>query len=336
MRWTVLVAVLALAAGLLVGALVLPPLLPPSAEPVEGPRAVPVTERAFDGAHTVAAAPELSDEVTVALSGPGGMVTASGCEPGAEVSTGDHLLSVDGAVRIAVVTGVPLWRDLGPGSKGTDVEALQRALADEGHRLEASGTYGRDTTRAVRAMQEAASVEKTGRIALDRVQWVPAGSGAVTSCEAPVGTAIAAGEPLLAAGGSLVALSFPADAKALPGRPYAAVAGDVVVPIPGDRRITDPGLMAAVAGSTAFGEWKREPGRGVAVEVRLAEPVTTLGVPPAAVIVTDAATGCVAAAGDEVVAVEILASELGTVFVVPERPVDEVVVPVAEVVPACT
>ena len=335
LRWGVLLTVLALAVGGLVGALLLPPLLPPSAEGVDGPRAVPVTERVFDDAHTVAAVPELSREMSVVLSGPGGMVTASACAPGAVVKAGDHLLSVDGVVRIAVVTEVPLWRDLSFGMEGADVEGLQRALVEQGNELSVSGRYGWDTVAAVEAMQDAARVEPTGRIALDRVQWVPAGVGAVASCEVGVGLAIASGSPVLVAGGTLIGLSLPGAEAELPGRPYVAVAGEVVVAIGEDRRVTDPALMSAVAATTAFAEWVKDPAGGVAVLVRLAEPIAAIGIPPSAVVVSDARTGCVVIGGEQTVAVEVLASELGTVFAVPERPVDRVIVPAAEVTASC-
>jgi len=341
LRWAALVAVLALAIGGLGGAILLPPLLPPSADSADGPRAVPVTDRAFDDAHTAAAIPELSRAQTLGLSGPGGMVTASSCTPGIVVETGDHLLSIDGEVRIALVTEVPLWRDLAIGSEGTDVAALQQALIDQGHDLNASGEYDWATVAAVEAMQESAAVDDTGEIALDQVQWVPAGIGAVTSCEVGVGVAVAQGSPVLKAGGTLVALSFPASSNELPDRSYSAVAGDLVVPIGDDGRLADPELMRAVAASAAFADWVKDPARGVAVGIRLSEPISAIGIPPAAVVTTGASNGCIVVAGgpgdagDERVPVTILSSELGTVFAVADRPVDRVVVPAAEVVDSC-
>lgn len=335
LRWASLIAVLALAVGGLVGAVVLPPLLPPSAEPLSGPRSVPVSQREFDDAHTIAAVPDLSAEVTVVLSGVGGMLTASTCTPGTVVKTGDHLLSVDGEVRIAIVSEVPLWRDLVSGTDGTDVEALQRALISLGHDVKASGTYDWDTIAAVEAVQAKAAVEETGDIALNQVQWVPAGIGAVTSCEAGVGTAIAAGEPLLKTGGTLKGLTLPASATELAGRSYSAVAGDVIVPIGAERRLTDPTLMSAVAATTAFADWVKDPTRGVAVGVRLEEPIAAIGIPPSAVLPSDATTGCVVTDDKRTVPVTILSSELGTVFAVAERKVSSVIVPASEVISSC-
>ncbi|WP_185972554.1 peptidoglycan-binding domain-containing protein [Georgenia yuyongxinii] len=308
---------------------------PPSATTVAATRLVPAPERTFDDSHTVAAAPVLAEEVTVLTSGAGGMVTATSCTSGTEVKSGDHLLSVNGVPRIAVVTDVPLWRDLDSGSKGADVEAIQRALAAQGYGAEVSGTYNWSTKAAVIKLQKDASVATTGKIALDAVQWVPADPGQVSSCEVGVGTLIGAGQPMLKVGGGLVELLLPSSMAVLPGRSYVAVAGDIVVPIPKDRRLTGGALLSAVAASHSYAEWKRDPANGVSVEIRLAEPVAAVGVPPSAVVLADGDNGCVVTEDDVVVAVEILASELGTVFVVPDQLVEAVVIPAVEVISAC-
>lgn len=335
LRAGAVIGALVLVLGALIGALVLPPLLPASSVAAEGPRSVPVSARDFDDLHTVAAVPELSDEVTVALSGAGGMVTASTCKPGHQVSMGETLLSIEGKPRIAIVTAVPLWRIMRPGVKGPDVKALQRALIDSGYDVVADGSYGAGTLSAVRKVQEVSAVEKTGVIDLDRVQWIPAGIGAVSSCEAGVGAVLSGGSPLLKAGGGLISLTLPAAATELTGRSYAATAGKSVVPLSKERKVTDPELLRAVSASAAFSEWKQDPGRGIAVQVRLVEPIAAVGVPPSAVLTMDSTHGCVVSGSQETVSVEILASELGTVYVVSEEPVDDVLMPVAEVRAAC-
>ena len=139
-RWAALIAVLALAAGALAGAFALPQLAPQSAASVSDSREVPTVKRSFDDAHSVTAAPILSPEVSVLTSGGSGVVTASTCAPGAEVKTGDPLVSINGVPRIAIVSTVPLWRDLRLQDKGTDVSAVQTALTASGYPVTASGT----------------------------------------------------------------------------------------------------------------------------------------------------------------------------------------------------
>lgn len=330
LRWALLIAMLAVSVGVIAGTLLLPPLIPQAAVSVEGPRSIPVAERVFDDTHTAAATPELSTEVTVQLSGPGGLITASACGPGHIVQTGEQLFAVDGAARIAIVTDVPLWRDLGPGDDGADVASLQRLL-----KVETSGTFDRATSSAVRALQETAQVEATGRITLDAVQWVPAGIGAVASCEISIGTSVETAGTVLVAGGALVALEFPDDPTEIPGQGYAAAVGELTVPLDPERRVTDPELLAAIAASSGYAQWMKDPGAGVPVELRLVEPIAAVGIPPSAVFLTGSARGCVLTVDREVVPVEILASELGTVFAVPMSAVSEVLAPINEEVQEC-
>ncbi|RLP71851.1 hypothetical protein D9V32_15965 [Mycetocola tolaasinivorans] len=335
LRVGALIAVIALAVGALIGTLFLPPLLPVSTAPIAGPRAVPVTERSFDGLHSVAAVPEVSGEVRVPVNGAGGTITASSCAPGHQVTLGEHVLSIDGIPRIAIVTTVPLWRDLRLGLSGTDVSALQQALSDAGQGVAVDGTFGATTAAAVRAVQEASSTEKTGQVVLDRVQWIPAGIGPIASCEAGVGSIVTAGEALLTVGGALIGLSVPASPAELPEHAYSAAAGTSSVPLSAERRVTDPELLQAVSASPAFADWKKDPGRGVSLQVRLVDPIAAIGVPPAAVVLTDPTGGCVVAEDRTTVPVSVLASELGTVFVVAEKPITRVMLPASEVISAC-
>lgn len=334
-RWATLIAVLALAVGAVVGALALPSLAPPSATSTAETRVVPAVERSFDDAHTMNTTPIVAEQVTVLSSGGSGVVTSSSCTVGAEVKTGDTLLSVNGAVRVAVVTTVPLWRDLIPQTKGVDVQALQAALVAKGYGGGSSGTYDRATVAAVKQLQKAAAVAQSGNVALDQIQWIPAGSGTVSSCAAPVGSMISAGQPLLTVGGQLVALVLPDSSTELPGRAYVAVAGDVVVPVPDDRRLTDPKMLEIVASSTGFTAWTLDPSAGVSVDIRVADAIESFGVPPSAVVLADSGHGCIVAADKTVVPVEILSSELGTVFVVADQPVTNVVVPAKRAISHC-
>lgn len=334
-RWALLIGVLALTSGLLIGVLVIPPLAPPMASAPASTRSVAGVQRAFDDSRTVAATPSLTAEVTVLAGGASGTVTASSCVPGVVVVTGGHLFSVNGRPVIAMVSSVPLWRDLSLGIRGPDVQGVQEALTAVGFPVAASGTYDRNTASAVRRMQEAAQVAGSGQITIDQVQWIPRDAGAVSSCEVGVGAVVSAGQPLLKVGGGLVALSLPAQAGLLADRAYVAVAGEIAATVPEDGRITDAGLLTAVSASEAFAAWKRDPATGVAIALRLAEPIAALGLPPSAVLLTDAEKGCMVTAEGATVPAEVLASELGTVFVVPERAVDEVVIPAAEVIDEC-
>jgi peptidoglycan hydrolase-like protein with peptidoglycan-binding domain len=79
-----------------------------------------------------------------------GVVSALPVQDGATVKPGDVLLEVEGRPLIALGLPFPLWRELGEGTQGRDVEALQTALADLGL-LEgaAGGTFDARTRAAV-------------------------------------------------------------------------------------------------------------------------------------------------------------------------------------------
>ncbi|MFD7687727.1 peptidoglycan-binding protein [Streptomyces sp. NPDC059781] len=69
---------------------------------------------------------------------------------GAEVKEGDVLMQVSGRPVLVLRGTVPMYRTLGPGASGDDVEQLQRALARLGFNPgSASGTYGQSDAAAV-------------------------------------------------------------------------------------------------------------------------------------------------------------------------------------------
>lgn len=335
LRVWLLLLVLALFVGAVAGALILPPVFPKSSQQVVGPRDVPVASQRFDDQHTIAAVPEMTSEVSVGLTGSGGMITASQCKTGVQPVTGDVLLSIEGKPRLAIVSTIPLWRDLKQGVKGEDVEALQKALIGLKYDVTEDGTFGPETTSAVREVQAASSVEQTGKIELDKVQWVPSDLGSISVCEATLGTIASTGESLFKTGGGLVGLRIPENASEIAGQKYAAVAGEHVVPLSKERVVTDKALLKAVESSRVFSEWKQDPGRGVAVQIRLLEPIDALGVPPSSVVMKDATHGCVVDTESRSRPVEVLSSELGTVYVLSKTPISEVKIPAADVIDHC-
>lgn len=332
--WSIMV-VLALFVGALAGAFLLPPVLPKSSQPVVGPRVVPVTNQKFDDQHTIAAVPDVTNEVSVGLTGGGGMITASQCKTGLQPVTGDVFLSIEDRPRIAIVTKTPLWRDLKQGVKGEDVEALQEALIGLKFDVTADGTFGPQTTSAVREIQAESSVEQTGKVELNKVQWIPSDLGPISACETAVGSIASNGGSLFKAGGGLIGLRIPENTSEIAGQKYAVVAGEHVIPLSKDREVTDKALLKAVESSRVFSEWKQDPGRGVAVQVRLLEPIDAVGIPPSSVIMKDATHGCVVDSESKPQPVEVLSSELGTVYVLSQAPFSSVKIPAADVIDHC-
>ncbi|GAA2427077.1 peptidoglycan-binding protein [Streptomyces glaucus] len=84
-------------------------------------------------------------------------VTKTPLKAGDRVAAGKTLIEVSGRPVIALHGGLPVYRDLKPGSEGDDVAQLQKALAELGHSTapDASGTYGAGTKAAVTALYSA-------------------------------------------------------------------------------------------------------------------------------------------------------------------------------------
>ncbi|MFI6207356.1 peptidoglycan-binding protein [Streptomyces sp. NPDC051041] len=84
-------------------------------------------------------------------------VTKTPLKAGDRVAAGKTLIEVSGRPVIALHGGLPVYRDLKPGSEGDDVAQLQKALAELGHSTapDASGTYGSGTKAAVTALYSA-------------------------------------------------------------------------------------------------------------------------------------------------------------------------------------
>lgn len=102
---------------------------------------------------TVSAAQSIA--ITPAAGGGEGVaravVTKTPVAAGETFGAGKVLLEVSGRPLFALPGGLPVYRDLKPGSKGQDVTQLQQALTGLGHgvRGDASGTFGTGTQSAL-------------------------------------------------------------------------------------------------------------------------------------------------------------------------------------------
>ncbi len=86
---------------------------------------------------------------TVAVSG---TVTKDGALAGVIVEEGDALTWISQRPVILLRGSAPASRDLGPGSRGSDVRNLQQSLVRLGYKVPVNGRYGASTARAVYAM----------------------------------------------------------------------------------------------------------------------------------------------------------------------------------------
>ncbi|MDT0613251.1 peptidoglycan-binding protein [Streptomyces lancefieldiae] len=134
--------------------------------PEAGPVTVTVERRSLTASVVAQGSVEFASPQSVTLAGPVGSPDAGAGDAGAgdgvaqrvtktpaagaEVKEGDVLMQVSGRPVLVLRGTVPMYRTLGPGASGDDVEQLQRALTRLGFNPgSANGTYGQSDAAAV-------------------------------------------------------------------------------------------------------------------------------------------------------------------------------------------
>jgi peptidoglycan hydrolase-like protein with peptidoglycan-binding domain len=141
-----------------------------------------------------------------------GTITRLG-EPGVMVERGAELYRVDERPVALLYGQVPMFRELGPGASGTDVEQLEANLAKLGYDgFTADRTYDASTAEAVRAWQADLGAPQTGNVGRGDVVFVPE-AGRVGARRVQVGDVVAPGTPVLdiTGGDQVVSLEVPVD-----------------------------------------------------------------------------------------------------------------------------
>jgi peptidoglycan hydrolase-like protein with peptidoglycan-binding domain len=127
---------------------------------------------------------------------------------GATVGRGAVLFRVDERPVVLLSGVVPMYRDLGPGAAGADVEQLESNLAQLGYRdFTVDDEYTQSTAQAVSAWQGGIGATATGMVGRGDVVFVPEG-GQVETLRTQVGDVVAPGTAVLdiTGGGQVVNL----------------------------------------------------------------------------------------------------------------------------------
>lgn len=133
---------------------------------------------------------------------------------------GDAVIDVSGRPVIMLQMPFPLYRDLSPGARGEDVTALQRSLSSLGlYAGPIDGSYGPQTSAAVRSLYRAASVTPP-EPSPELTAAVVEAQSALTTSEAP------ANSPERRAAEEAVAAARAASATPLPRSEILAVPHD--------------------------------------------------------------------------------------------------------------
>lgn len=193
-----------------------------------------------------------------------------------EVTRGTELFRLDERPVTALLGVIPMYRDLGPGDEGIDVEQLEANLAALGYDgFTADDEYTDNTAEAVEEWQEDIGATETGVVTKSDIVFLPEG-GRVGTVYGDLGAPVTPGSPVLDITGTDQVATLEVDVA---DRDLLAVGTAVTVVLPGGTETTGTVTAATVVESApaagAPGE-EEEPSAEdavVEVEVALAEPV---------------------------------------------------------------
>lgn len=243
-----------------------------------------------------------------------GIVGDVAIEPGDSVTDGALMFVVDGRPIVAIESETPLWRSLTGGSRGGDVEVLQRFLVRRGlfDQVDVDGVYGTGTQQAWYDYLEAIGVDRRDVYAPshEAFAWLPTASFEVGSVEISAGSSVAEGAVAVIERPRLVALNInePDDAPPIAGASWE-------VEVEGASMRFDRGsqtLSLPVDHRFVF-----EPDVDYQGVVRRSEPLLVRSVPATAVLSGESGSCVVTRIDGEqvVVAVRVRDGSLGVAFV---------------------
>jgi peptidoglycan hydrolase-like protein with peptidoglycan-binding domain len=209
-------------------------------------------------------------------------------DQGATIERGGELYRLNERPVILFYGAVPMYRNLGPGNGGADVEQLESNLTEFGYDgFTADAEYTAATAEAVRAWQADLGAEQTGTVARGEVVFVPE-AGQVDALRAAVGDVVVPGRPILDLTGTDQLVSLEVDVD---DRDRLEVGTEVTVVLPGGDEI------AGAVGATAVVEVAPEGPEGsegaagsvlqVEISVREPAPDEVVGAPVEVVVAVD-------------------------------------------------
>lgn len=250
-----------------------------------------------------------------------GTVTSVAVQPsGIPVRSGDNLVQVDGVWRVAALTLTPFYRPLEPGSRGSDVAALNAFLRDLGFKAGDGETWSRSTTQGVAQLAERVGAGRASGFDPGWVVWIPSQEFIVASVEAETGApAPSNGEPILLSAPVASNASIRDDGgglESITGDDWIIEVGDVSVPYSGD-----PSHAVGDPSSTLLGMTRSD--EPVDATLRRSTALPVVQVPPSALVSAGGGRYCVWSVEEadsprtewKVSSVEIVGGELGVTLV---------------------
>lgn len=241
---------------------------------------------------------EMAEPDAVAAGGEG-VVGQIATTAGAAVTDGELIAWIAGYPVYAIASPRPLWRPLGSGTRGLDVEWLQQFLARRSllRPDDVDGLYGDETREAWHSLLSSAGVVRADfdDPAPSYFAWLATSPLEVAGHAVRPGQRVSVGDPLLVGPPTITRLAVeePDDAPARAGAhwelavasvdvPYDRSTGELTTQLPPKARE----LFAAV-----------DEGDSVEVTVRRSDPIRAWAIPATAAVV-DGASTCVLVEAD--------------------------------------
>jgi hypothetical protein len=253
------------------------------------------------------------EEQPTAVSSARGTVTSIEVKIGDQLSSGVLLARVDDSPVVAFAESEPLYRDIGFGDSGRDVEALRHFLATVGH--ETGDTAGSQVSRryvaAISAYQLDLGIPATGVFAASTTAFLKKPT-TVDSIESHVGDVVSSPWIVIRGRALPVSLRFRPEAEgpsltALEGPPLTLRYGSVVAPLRGlstsNQEIQDLYLALAARPSSVAEESLDTQSQSVrtfdGVTLERMKPVVRAIVPSQALLSGPQGIFCLAVSGNE-------------------------------------
>lgn len=244
-----------------------------------------------------------------------GVLTGLECTPGTSWQSASVVATVNGEPLVGLYLSYPPWRDFTVGTKGPDVQALQTELIRLGYQLTADGTYGSETSRAIRALLKDLGIGGANdELRLTDLVRLPAIDTPISACISALGSYVTNGTELASGEQTITAVELvnvPTDL--LPGERTLAV-GDAQVAAGDLSTVTDPDAIAALSGLPEFVAHQKDSEVPLLGRLKLSEPLHAIRVPAGAVIGAGTEEVCVRS-GTLIVPVEVVGSSLGRTLI---------------------
>lgn len=313
-----LTAMLAAAAGALCVIYAVPAAVPIGLEQASQPSIVKVSTEEFTDERTVEVSFETSPEQSLTARA-SGVVSASSCKVGTQVHSGDSLLTVESMALIALHTDTPIYREMGDGTTGKDVLALQHELQRLGYHVETTGIFGWRTRKAVNEMLARADGAKhQGGLTPDQIIWIPETTVIPSKCTATVNTMLSDGTEVISVGGQLTALTYTTPTHLIEGTRSFTMFAKTYEIGPAEDHISDRRFLESISATPEYVTYQEQEGKKPTATIALKNTMNPMKVPPSAIFGQRDTTACIQRDDSIVIPVTIIGSALGATLVTPD------------------